>query len=444
MSNQPMAQKKTNYHVIGIGIGPANLGLAALLTKAEGVTSLFFDESPEFQWHPGMLIEGADLQVPFLADLVTMADPTSPYSFLNYLSSQGRLHAFFFFNRFDIPRREYNYYARWTADQLHNCLFGRRVTDVTYDQGCYCVQVLDQETKVETVYYADHIVVGTGTKPLIPEPLQGHPPEDVLHTSQYVMQEDSIAGAGSVLIAGSGQSAAEVFLELLQKDDRPELHWFTRSSGFFQLESGKLGQEIFSPDYINYFHQLPLERRLEELPNLTQLRNGVEESTLHKIYDVLYHRTAGGYSSGACIQANTEVENITANSDSSYTVTLRQHQQEETFDVTVDRVILGTGYKPDVPEWLDVLTKDANREGDGWLKINRRFDVSFPDERTGRLYTLTDIVHSHGAGATNLALAVHRNATIINDIAGRTVYKETGSNVFQRFGAPESVDKGAE
>ena len=29
-----------------------------------------------------MMIEGTTIQVPFLADLVTMADPTSPYSFL--------------------------------------------------------------------------------------------------------------------------------------------------------------------------------------------------------------------------------------------------------------------------------------------------------------------------------------------------------------------------
>ncbi|NJP38732.1 lysine N(6)-hydroxylase/L-ornithine N(5)-oxygenase family protein [Alkalicoccus luteus] len=435
-----MTHQQTNYHVIGIGIGPANLGLAALLTKAEDIQSLFFDESPEFQWHPGMLIEGADLQVPFLADLVTLADPTSPFTFLNYLSSQGRLHAFFFFNRFDIPRREYNHYARWTAGQLNNCLFGRSVTNVVYKEGSYHVCVLDQETKVETTYYADHIVVGTGTKPLIPEPLQGHPPEDVLHTSQYVMQEDSIAGAEKVLIAGSGQSAAEVFLELLQKDHRPELNWYTRSAGFFQLESGKLGQEIFSPDYIDYFHALPLEKRLDELPNLTQLRNGVEESTLHKIYDVLYHRTTGGHPSGTVIQANTEVKDIKAAGDGSYEVTLHQHQQEKTFRVTADKVILGTGYKPDIPEWLETLTKDADREDDR-LKINRRYHLSFPDERSGRLYTLTDIVHSHGAGATNLALAVNRNVTIINDIAGRTIYQERENTVFQQFGASQSADE---
>jgi L-lysine 6-monooxygenase (NADPH-requiring) len=38
----------------------------------------------------------AEIQVPFLADLVTLADPTSPYTFLNYLHEQGRLYRFYF------------------------------------------------------------------------------------------------------------------------------------------------------------------------------------------------------------------------------------------------------------------------------------------------------------------------------------------------------------
>ena len=52
---------------------------------------VLFDARPEFRWHPGMLVDGATLQVPFLADLVSLADPTSRYSFLNYLRERGLL-----------------------------------------------------------------------------------------------------------------------------------------------------------------------------------------------------------------------------------------------------------------------------------------------------------------------------------------------------------------
>ena len=89
--------------VIGVGLGPFNLGLAALLATTD-VDAVFFDDKPEFAWHPGLMLPGAEIQVPFLADLVTLADPTSPYSFLNYLHEQGRLYRFYFHERFHVLR----------------------------------------------------------------------------------------------------------------------------------------------------------------------------------------------------------------------------------------------------------------------------------------------------------------------------------------------------
>jgi len=95
--------------VIGIGIGPFNLGMAALLEKTD-VQALFFERKEQFDWHPGMMLDGTTLQVPFMADLVTMVDPKSPYSFLNYLHEHNRLYSFYFLESFHIPRAEYNHY----------------------------------------------------------------------------------------------------------------------------------------------------------------------------------------------------------------------------------------------------------------------------------------------------------------------------------------------
>src|SRR5262249_11729023 len=76
--------------VVGIGIGPFNLGLAALGATIPGLRMRCFDKAPRFDWHPGIMIPGATLQVPFLADLVTAADPTNPFSFLAYMKRIGR------------------------------------------------------------------------------------------------------------------------------------------------------------------------------------------------------------------------------------------------------------------------------------------------------------------------------------------------------------------
>ncbi|MCA3749493.1 MAG: SidA/IucD/PvdA family monooxygenase, partial [Rubrobacter sp.] len=73
-----MRSGRVFWDLLGIGIGPFNLSLAALLEPVEEVEALFVEKKPRFEWHPGLLMEGTTLQVPFLADLVTMADPTSP------------------------------------------------------------------------------------------------------------------------------------------------------------------------------------------------------------------------------------------------------------------------------------------------------------------------------------------------------------------------------
>ena len=70
------------------------------------------------------MLPGAEIQVPFLADLVTLADPTSPHSFLNYLHEHGRLYRFYFHERFHVLRREFEAYYRWVAARLPGCRFG--------------------------------------------------------------------------------------------------------------------------------------------------------------------------------------------------------------------------------------------------------------------------------------------------------------------------------
>jgi siderophore synthetase component len=68
------------HDVVGIGLGPFNLGLAAMLDGAESdVDAAFLERDAEFTWHEGMLLEGATLEVPFLADLVTLAPTVTEY-----------------------------------------------------------------------------------------------------------------------------------------------------------------------------------------------------------------------------------------------------------------------------------------------------------------------------------------------------------------------------
>ena len=73
-----------------------------------------------------MLLDDATLQVPFLADLVTMADPTSRVLLPQLPQGTGNLYPFYIRESFYPLRREYDDYCRWAADRLDNCGSGRR------------------------------------------------------------------------------------------------------------------------------------------------------------------------------------------------------------------------------------------------------------------------------------------------------------------------------
>nr|WP_254070120.1 SidA/IucD/PvdA family monooxygenase [Pimelobacter simplex] len=124
------------HDFVGIGLGPFNLGLACLadpLRGSDDLDGVFLEARDRFDWHPGMLLDDATLQVPFLADLVTMADPTSRWSFLSYLKETGNLYPFYIRESFYPLRREYDDYCRWAADRLDGVRCGEQVTGVEHD-----------------------------------------------------------------------------------------------------------------------------------------------------------------------------------------------------------------------------------------------------------------------------------------------------------------------
>ncbi|SER43857.1 lysine N6-hydroxylase [Gracilibacillus ureilyticus] len=425
------------YDIIGIGIGPYNLGLAALTDERSNLNTIFFDQNGEFAWHPGMLINETDLQVSFLADLVTFANPTSKYTFLNYLHEHNRLYKFFFFHKLEMPRPEYAAYLKWVAELLSNCHFRSEVCDVIDHHDHYEVVVNHWEKDEQKSYFTKHVVMGTGQTPIMPiETGENVEIEDVYHSSQYLYHKEHTLKADSITIAGSGQSASEIFYDLLKLQEQYSYHltWYTRSPGFLQLDHSKLGQEVFTPDYVDYFHQLDFKSRVNSLDHLGQLRKGIDGETLHNIYELLYHRSVNNTALPVTIQPLTEITDVKKEKD-SLIVKATQWQKEESITFTTDKLIMATGYKPNIPKWFHQRFADkVVWEDDKRFKVDKDFKLIFhKKDRSHNFYTLTNLEHSHGTGATNLGLAVDRNIKIINEISGEDVYKHQKETIFSQF-----------
>jgi lysine N6-hydroxylase len=430
------------YDIIGVGIGPFNLGLAAMLEETGEKEALFFEKKSEFDWHPGMLIDGTTLQVPFFADLVSMVNVKSKYTFLNYLQEHNRLYHFYFLEKFHIPRIEYNHYCRWVVNQLKQCRFGIQVEKIlpvnTRNGQLYEVTVKHEGLGETNIYYTRHLSVGIGTSPTVPSHLEKRLGEKVFHSSQYINQKEKILNARSITVIGSGQSAAEVFYDLAKLQDNKlfSLNWFTRSKGFFPMEYSKLGLEYFSPDYTEFFYGLPQSKKDELLLKQDLLYKGVSMDTIADIYNLLYEKSVGQVKPNIHLQAMAQLVELEHKVD-THLLRFRHHVTGDMYETESDIVILGTGYAPAFPCFLMSMQDKIEWDHRNRYQITRDYLLK-TKELEGHIFIQNGELHTHGVGAPDLGLGAYRNSVIMNKLYKRDVYPISHKNVFQTFGMEPS------
>ncbi|HWT95171.1 MAG TPA: lysine N(6)-hydroxylase/L-ornithine N(5)-oxygenase family protein [Solirubrobacteraceae bacterium] len=433
-----MSTPTHTHDVVAIGLGPFNLGLAALTDPIEELDCVFLDRRDGFDWHPGMMLETATVQTPFLADLVTLADPTSPLSFLSYLKQAGHLYSFYIRETFQPLRSEFNAYCQWVAEQLSTLRWGREVEAVTYDADAdeYVVEavVKGERTERRETYRARHLVLGTGTPPHIPpgvDPLPG----DAVHSSGYLPARDELVGKRSVAVVGGGQSAAEIFLDLLEGIDEHgyALTWITRSPRFFPLDYTKLTLEMTSPEYVDYFHDLPAGVRDDLVREQAILYKGIDSELIDEIFHTLYRKHRRGRPM-ARLLTNTELVGAT-HEDGCFALELHQTEADERFSVSSEGLVLATGYRQQVPEFLDGVRDRIAWDDRGRYDVAR--DYTIDAAREGRIFVQNGELHTHGFTAPDLGMACYRNSCIIRSLlGGREVYAVERAIAMQEFGVP--------
>ncbi|MET7611574.1 SidA/IucD/PvdA family monooxygenase [Streptomyces seoulensis] len=409
---------------VGIGLGPFNLGLACLTEPIEELDGVFLDSKPDFEWHAGMFLDGAHLQTPFMSDLVTLADPTSPYSFLNYLKEKGRLYSFYIRENFYPLRVEYDDYCRWAANKLTSVRFSTTVTEVTYEDGVYAVH-----TDTGDTYRARHLVLGTGTPPYIPEACEGLG-GDFIHNSRYLANKAELQKKRSITLVGSGQSAAEIYYDLLSEIDVHgyRLNWVTRSPRFFPLEYTKLTLEMTSPEYIDYFHALPEDTRYRITAQQKGLFKGIDGELINEIFDLLYRKNLGGPIQTRLL-TNSSL-NSAAYENGTYTLSLRQEEQGKDYELESEGLVLATGYQYREPEFLKPVRDRLRYDGHGNFDLGRNYAIDV----TGRGVFLQNAgVHTHSITSPDLGMGAYRNASIIRELLGSEYYPVEKTIAFQEF-----------
>ncbi|WP_232677948.1 lysine N(6)-hydroxylase/L-ornithine N(5)-oxygenase family protein [Nocardioides sp. R-C-SC26] len=427
------------HDVVGIGVGPFNLGLACLAAPIADLDCVFLEARPELSWHPGMMLDDATLQVPFMADLVTMADPTSPWSFLNYLKQTGALYPFYIRESFYPLRREYDEYCRWAAENVGSVRFGRPVHAVAYDERARCYLV---RAETGEIFRGRRLVLGVGTRPRIPAPLRdlvglSHD-ADVLHSADYLARKAALQKRDQIVIVGSGQSAAEIYYDLLSEspDHDYRLTWLTRSPRFFPMEYTKLTLELTSPEYTAYFHDLPEATREALLREQRSLYKGISGDLVDAIFDLHYQLRVAGHGPRSTLITNSEVVGARGVVGAGIELDLHHRETHEDFGLTTDGLVLATGYSSQVPTFLDPI-RDRLR-----LDDRGRFDAtsSYAVDVTGAgIFVQNGEEHTHGFVAPDLGMGAYRNSVILAAITGREPYPIEKRVAVQSFGVPEHL-----
>lgn len=408
---------KIIYDLVGIGIGPANLGLAALSSPIKNINCIFFDKKPNFSWHGGVTLKDSNLQVHYLKDLVTLVDPTNQYSFLSFLSNNNRIYQFLNQNKSTVSRKEYEQYYQWVSKKLTNLKFNHSIDEIKYEEDLFKIRF------DKNYFYAKNISIGVGKEAYIPSKAVNYLSEDVLHSSNTPFNNAWHANK-VICIVGSGQSAAEVIYDLINSNCLPKkIFWINKRYRYLPLEDACFSNEYYTPSYAMVFYKKDrdLKNYLSSLLNDTN--NGITLDLLNKIYHKIYElrfieNSAFNFT---LLPAHLFVD-VKKNND-KYQVYLDDILHAEKREILVDKIIFSTGYKKELPNIISSLVCESKIQNSQHYEINPDFSISWEHENTNKIYLQNSAENFFGLGDTNLGIFTWRNSVIINSVSKKQHYR---------------------
>jgi L-ornithine N5-oxygenase len=413
------------HDVIGVGFGPSNLALAIALEEHPWRASrpLFFERSPQFTWHIGMLIEDATMQISFLKDLVTLRDPRSRYSFLCYLQARERLVDFVNRKNFFPTRREYHDYLEWAAASFDDAVrYGHSVRSVLPVHSGREVTALDvvtvDDSGHEDVHRTRSLVLGSGLRPRLPDGVETSP--HVWHSSELLHRLDMRPDFDpkSFAVVGAGQSAAEVAAHVHERFATAHVFALLPRYGYSAADDSPFTNRIFDPSAVDDFFNAPPEvkRKFYEYHRNSNY-SVVDSSLIEDLYRRAYDESVRG-DIRLHVMKMCEVSDLEEDLDSVH-LQVTSLTDGSTTELQVDVAVLATGYDPmDPTPVLGPAAELCERTDAGLLRVRRDYRVETAPGVSARIYLQGGTEHSHGISASLLSNTAVRAWDIVQSLAG--------------------------
>lgn len=426
------------HDLIGIGFGPSNLALAIALRERApqqgALDVLFLDKQPDYRWHGNTLVTQSELQISFLKDLVTLRNPSSPFSFVNYLHAHGRLVDFINLGTFYPCRMEFNDYLRWVASQFaEQSRYGEEVLAIEpllHNHKVESLRVVSRDRHGETfVRQTRAVVVSAGGTPRIPDAFRALKGDGrVFHHAQYLERmalQPCVSGKPMrVAIIGGGQSAAEAFIDLNDSYPSVQVDMILRGSALKPADDSPFVNEVFSPEFTDLvFSQTAAERErfIREYHNTNY--SVVDIDLIERIYGIFYRQKVSGIRRHAFHHLRT-VERATAHAD-GIELALRHSASGELDVHRYDAVVLATGYERQSHRQL--LEPLASYLGD--YQVGRDYRVHTDERCQAAVYMQGFCQSTHGLSDTLLSVLPIRANDIASSVYSYLSEQGEGSGV---------------
>jgi L-ornithine N5-oxygenase len=415
-----MRMSTREVELLAVGAGPSNLGLAVALEELApdiAENSLIIDRNPRIEWQSGMLLPWATSQVSFLKDLVTLRNPRSRFTFLNFLRATGRIDDFVNVSGLAPYRLEISAYLDWVAKSL---------AKVSVELGRDCVRIEPARDSAGTLTgwvttMADgstiasrYLVIGTGRDANIPQVLAGLPANKVIHSTRY---KPGIAGLTEqlpyrVAVIGSSQSAAEVFRALRTDLPDSDVAWVMRSIGPTADPSSKFTNELYFPSYVDEFYDTPADGRDRIRQELYRTNYScITPAMLQSLYTDFY-RDRLDHRQDRRLITMTDITSA-REQDGEVILELTDRRTGEVSVLHRDLVFLGTGFSWQTPKLIRGL---ADRIGLDRVEVSRRYRLLVDGPADAACYLQGVNEATHGISESLLSVLAHRAEDITRDI----------------------------
>lgn len=183
-----------------------------------------------------------------------------------------------------------------------------------------------------------------------------------------------------------------------------------------------------SPEYIDYYRELPEATRYRLTAEQKGLFKGIDGDLINEIFDLLYQKNLGGPVPTRLL-TNSSL-NSARHENGTYTLAFRQAEQEKDFEIESQGLVLATGYRYAEPEFLAPVKDRLVYDSQGNFDVSRTYAIDV----TGRGVFLQNAgVHTHSITSPDLGMGAYRNSCIIRELLGTEYYPVEKTIAFQEF-----------